>query len=351
MKIRLPCVPYDLVGHRPRFGDDLPAGTSVARRAAEALPLKLKPVAPGAGTGAAARRRNLLERTAGEIKGGARPRPVRSSSAAEEVRGALARGQRRPLSGSGYKLPAPPPRVTPPLAADGGAAGTSAVPPGRQRWRTDQTLARGIDIEQYVRTSEELVDRILTQPDRAMLTEYTDKGFALYNPAIRAGLMEATEYAAAIDQLIAGGLDVKARVFRGLSDHSLIAEGALYVDRAPGSASVTMDRALELAQGAQDTTGIVLHMFGARAANISGLSVAQEAEALVRPDERFRVLLKVRDPKAGVYHAVLAREGGGAPAPRDGAAAGGSSRPRPERSDAASSYAGSDHDSLYIKDD
>jgi hypothetical protein len=193
-----------------------------------------------------------------------------------------------------------------------------AVPPvlpvvttDSQRWRTDGSSAGAQRLAQHLADGKAVTAK-LSSDELGMLRGYTNHDYKHGNAAIRSGTQSAQPFTQLVDKLSASGLAVQGPVFRSVRDHRIVQEGGLYVDAAPGSASCSPDFAVKLARlnSSPKLQAVVLHLFGARAANVSGAAVKgneKEYEALVRPHEPFDVLLKAFDSKAGIYKAVLAR--------------------------------------------
>jgi hypothetical protein len=162
----------------------------------------------------------------------------------------------------------------PPASAPGKNLPDSTLRASAPMWRSDRWAVGIRDTAKYVQDSRDKLFTLLPEKERLALQDYLDHGYALDNQLIRGGVHSADQYKTIINTLVRGGLGVDAPLFRGLSDHTLINAGGKYVDPAPGSASVNMNRALQLAsQGKRDGgVGICLHILGAKAANVSGAS-------------------------------------------------------------------------------
>ena len=213
---------------------------------------------------------------------------------------------RRKLSDSGTQLPAMP--KAPALDRTSGDKAPDK-PSGELRWASDPKLPRNLDADKFVEVSRAKLSSILDPDEVEWLQDYTNNGHEFVNGLLRCGdSSEAWIPASIIDKLVANGLAVEGMVFRGLSDHRLIREGGTYSDPAPASCSVS-PRVAEKFVSKYADEGVVLHMIGRKAANISGASKCdEEAEALGHPAETFDVALKAFDRRSGRWKALLVRD-------------------------------------------
>ncbi|NRF72163.1 hypothetical protein HLB44_34780 [Aquincola sp. S2] len=222
-----------------------------------------------------------------------------------------AHSSRRRLSESGPPLPDMPQTPGASLHRDAAELPLALISPDQPLWASDPKLPRNLDRNSYIQASLDKIGGILDEKELQWLRDYSNFDASSVNASARAGKSTAA-CMHMIDKLTANGLRSEGMLFRGLSDHRLITEGKRYMDLAPGSASVSPAIAQQHATASADwegTTGIVLHVIGAQAGNVSGVSVeAYEAEALIRPQEPLMPLLKAFDETSGLWKALLVRD-------------------------------------------
>ncbi len=218
-----------------------------------------------------------------------------------------------------------------------------------ENWRNDPALPRNGDFEKYVADSAVGMKKYTESPNYdpeklKLLYEYTGPGYMI-NASIREAERErdletaanlAKPYVEAIDSLLG---EEKLRVeqnpvYRGRKRHTDYEEGRVVSDPAPQSASVSPAAASGYAHSLSmnpDRQGIELFIFNAISLNVSAASIigqklfgdsrdantednldhsyaVKEAEALIRPGEKFLVELKARDPSTGKHKAILVKE-------------------------------------------